>query len=332
MNKYCGHISQAYSVELHTLVGGKGHGMRLLEVRNGKGLELTISPDRCADISRLIYKGLNMSYMSPCGYVAPAYYDKEESNFLKSFTAGFLTTCGFNNVGNPGEDNGEVLPLHGTIGNTPCSDFTYSIEGDYIHVKALIEDEVIFAHKLSLTRNYYISLLENKFFIEDEIENTGDIEYPALFLYHMNVGYPLLTEKTKLYINYESIKARDARAQEGINESFKMLEPTPNFVEQCYFYKFKKNAVATVYNEEINSGLAIRFDAEKLNCMTEWKMMGVRDYVLGLEPGNCYPSPRSEKRKNGELVILEPGKKLNYRVDVEVFDSQDRFNDIKRGK
>ena len=46
MNRYLGHPSQLYGVEEHRLVGGKGDGMRLFEIRNGRGLELTVSADR----------------------------------------------------------------------------------------------------------------------------------------------------------------------------------------------------------------------------------------------------------------------------------------------
>ena len=50
MNTYIGHKSQLYGVEEHRLVGGKGDGMRLFQVTNGKGLAFTVSADRCADI------------------------------------------------------------------------------------------------------------------------------------------------------------------------------------------------------------------------------------------------------------------------------------------
>ena len=108
MNPYIGHASQLYGVEEHRLIGGKGDGMRLYQVNNGKGLELTISPDRCGDITRLRFKGQNMSYMTPAGYVAPAYYDNVGSQWLKSFTAGFLTTCGLDAVGSPCVDEGKT--------------------------------------------------------------------------------------------------------------------------------------------------------------------------------------------------------------------------------
>ena len=92
MNKYIGHRSQLYGVESVRLDGGKGDGMRLLQVKNGKGLEFTVSVDRCADISRLSLDGVNFGYFAPCGYVHPKYYDNKVSGFLKSFTAGFFTT------------------------------------------------------------------------------------------------------------------------------------------------------------------------------------------------------------------------------------------------
>ena len=45
MNPYIGHDTQYYGIEEHRLVGGKGDGMRLLQVRNGKGLDFTVAVD-----------------------------------------------------------------------------------------------------------------------------------------------------------------------------------------------------------------------------------------------------------------------------------------------
>ena len=107
MNSYIGHPSQILGVEEHRLTGGKGDGMRLLQVRNGLGLEFTVSLDRCADISRLSLFSHNIGFFAPCSYVAPSYYDNVGNGFLKSFTGGFLTTCGLTAVGSACEDNGE---------------------------------------------------------------------------------------------------------------------------------------------------------------------------------------------------------------------------------
>ena len=86
MKEYIGHSSQLYSVEEHRLIGGKGDGMRILEVNNGKGLMFTVALDRAGDISRMYYKGTNLVFFGPCGYVAPEYYDGNGLGFLKSMT------------------------------------------------------------------------------------------------------------------------------------------------------------------------------------------------------------------------------------------------------
>ena len=64
--------------------------------------------------------------------------------------------------------------------------------------------------------------------------------------------------------------------------------------------------------------LTISFDAKELDGFVEWKMMGIRDYVLGLECGNCYPDGRDVMRKNGMLKFLQPGETKVYRVKVDV--------------
>ena len=77
MQKYIGHEQQIYGVMEATLTAGKANGMRVLFVRNGSGLEFTVSVDRCADITNLSFKGDNYSYIAPCGHVSPKFYDKD---------------------------------------------------------------------------------------------------------------------------------------------------------------------------------------------------------------------------------------------------------------
>ncbi len=321
MRQYIGHDSQVYGMEEHRLVGGKGDGMRLLEVNNGKGLEMTISLDRCADISRLRFKGINMSYFSPCGYVAPAYYQPTGSDWLKSFTAGFLTTCGLEAVGSPCVDGGEVLPLHGTIGNTPASESYWFEEDGKLVIRAAMKDEVLFGRRLRLYREYRVSLSENEFDIIDTIENTSEVEQPFEILYHMNMGYPLLDEDSVVEVPAKEVVARDDHAANDIEHALQMEKPQADYQERCYYYKFAdENGKASIYQPKLGMGLEITFDAKELDGFVEWKMMGVRDYVLGLECGNCYPDGRDVMRKTGMLKFLQPGEKKQYKVKVKLYD------------
>lgn len=319
MNPYIGQEGQIYGIEEHRIIGGKGDGMRLLEIRNGKGMEMTVSPDRCADIARLSVFGSNLSYFSACGYVAPVYYQPAGTDWLKSFTAGFLTTCGLQAVGSPCTDEGEALSLHGSIANTPSEYVYWYEEKDALIVKAQVRDEVIFGRKLRLDREIRVSLTENSFVIRDRIENTGDTVQPFEILYHMNMGYPLLDEDSIVEIPAKEIVPRDKHAAEDIENCLKMERPQEGYVERCYYHKFaNKEGCASIYQPKTGRKVTIRFDAEKLDGFVEWKMMGVRDYVLGLECGNCYPDGRDVMRKNGMLKFLQPGKTVTYEVKINV--------------
>ncbi len=320
MNPYIGHESQIFGAEEHRLTGGKGDGMRLLEVWNGKGLELTISLDRAADISRLRFKGMNMGYFSPCGYVAPSYYDRTEDHFLKSFTAGFLTTCGLESVGVPCIDEGESVPMHGSISNTPASYYYWRKEDDELVIYAEISDETIFSRKLKLCREIRISLQENTFRIHDQIQNEGDRTEPVEILYHMNMGYPILDEDSKITVSSEHVRPRNQHAAEDIENWMHMEKPQPGYEERCYYHECTKKGMASIYQPKLKMGLEIHFDPQKLDSFTEWKMMGVRDYVLGLECGNCYPDGRDEMRKQKRLKFVEPEQKLDYTVQIELYE------------
>ncbi len=49
-------------------------------------------------------------------------------------------------------------------------------------------------------------------------------------------------------------------------------------------------------------------------------MMGVRDYVLGLECGNRYPDGRDVMCRTGMLKYLRPGEKKCYKVSINLID------------
>lgn len=319
-SSYLGHESQLSGVEEHRLVEGKGDGMRLFEVRNGLGLECSVSVDRCADLSRMTFKGYNIGYFAPCGYVAPAYYDRQDDQWLKSFTAGFLTTCGLTAVGSPCVDDGESLPLHGSIANIPAEHAWWHREEDALVVQADMRDCAVFGRKLTLHRRLEFSTLENRFVLKDTVENHGDTTSPLMILYHMNMGYPLLSERAEVAIPSCKVTPRDAHAAEGPDTHLQMLPPTAGFVEQCYFHEFEKLGEAKIFNPEIGAGLAIRFDTSQLYSLCQWKMMGQHDYVLGLEPGNCTPAGRNVMRRQGRLQFLRPGERREFQVEVEFFD------------
>ena len=245
---------------------------------------------------------------------SPKYYDGKGAGFLKSFTAGFITTCGLRSVGSPCIDDGEELPLHGTISNIPCENISHWIENDKIHIKAIIRDTEIFAQKLILEREYEISLDKNEICMIDKIKNIGSEASPLEMLYHCNIGHPLLDEDAEISIPSKSVTPRNAHAKSHILNCLNAEEPQNGYEEMCFYHHFEGNTQVGIFNPNIKKGLKINYDASQLECFTQWKMMGEYEYVMGLEPGNCYPDGRDVMREQRKLEFLAPGEEKVYNL------------------
>ncbi|MBQ3133631.1 MAG: aldose 1-epimerase family protein [Clostridia bacterium] len=329
MNRYIGNPLQVRGAEPYVLQGGKGDGMHFLYVRNGLGLEAWISLDRAGDISRLSFKGDNMGYFSPCGYVAPAYYDGVGAGFLKSFTAGFFTTCGLSAVGSPCVDEGEELPLHGTISHQPAQLLGTEETAEALTVRLAVRDAVMFGRKLVLARTYRFSYTENTVTVSDTVTNEAADASPYMVLYHCNMGYPLVSEDAVLKIPHHGVTPRDDEAATHMDSALQVEPPQSGFVERCYFYDVKEqdgSAKVGLFNPTIGKGLVMAFDKATLPCFTEWKMMGQTDYVLGLEPGNCTPEGRDVLRQNGTLRFLKPAESATTTVSFAFTDNAAAFD------
>jgi galactose mutarotase-like enzyme len=302
--------------------------MRLLHVKNGKGLEFTVSADRCADISRLSFGGDNFGYFAPCGYVAPAYYVAAGTGFMQGFTAGFLTTCGLTTVGPAANEEGEELPMHGNISYIPADNLYWTEDETQIVIHAEMKDEMLFGRKLRLLREIHCSRTENVVRIADTVVNDGSAPSPLMILYHMNMGYPLLSEDAQLTIPSAEVTPRNAHAGEDLDTWNKILPPTPGFEEQCYYHAFRgaKGSAgigkATLFNPAIGKGIEISFDLNRLPYFTQWKMQGERDYVLGLEPGNCHVDGRRKMREEGKLEYIAPGESKRFSVTLKIIEEE----------
>ncbi len=324
MNKYLGHPSQLGGIEEVTLAKGKGKGMNLLQIKNTKGLDVTLVCDRCMDIPRLSFKGVNFGWFSPAGYVAPGLYDDAKGRgFLQNFFAGFLTTCGLTAIGCSVEDDGESTPMHGLISNTPCENYNYWETEDEIIVEATVREASLFACHTELKRTYKISKTENKITLADVITNIGNKTAPSQVLYHFNMGYPLLSETAKVMIPEISSKPTLERFQPDYADRKKMEKPTHGYEEKCFLYDVKEEngkAKIGMYNPDAKVGFTMTYTKDSLPFLTEWKMMGEYEYALGLEPGNAWPIGRKIMRETGELKFLEPGESIHTEIVLEFTD------------
>lgn len=335
--KYVGDLSQMFGTKEYTMNDGKAKGVRAIDIKNGSGLEFTILPDRCMDIAWLSYMGKNISYISKTGIVAPQYYNESGVNFLRSFYAGFLTTCGLSNVGAACVDDGEKYGLHGRISNTPAENVSSCVEWindePFIKVKGKMRESKVFGENLVLNREIICKCGENKFTIEDTVENYDFNKEPIMILYHFNLGYPILDENAEFLVPSKDVKSRDENAMTGIKDFSILQKPTANYREQVFYHDLKTdtngNTFTALINENLELGLAIKFNKNQLFNLTQWKQMGEGEYVLGIEPCNCYGSGRADLKKRGVIEYIEPGEVRKFQIEVEILDGLAELNSIK---
>jgi hypothetical protein len=322
LRKRIGDIGQIAGATPFCYTSGKAKETAAIEVRNGSGLRFIILPDRGMDIVYAEFQGIPFSYISKTGIVSPDHYD--EPDFLRSFSAGLLTTCGLTYMGAPCVDEGHVLGEHGRISNTPAYDAgitqEWVNEEDYIiTVRGKVRESIVFGENMVLTRTVTVKMGDNRIFIHDEVENEGFEPSPLMLLYHMNFGYPLVSPDTVLETNCVNLRARDEQVQSGINSSTIFGEPIHGFKEQVFYRDVAGDSYAALKNTKLNFGVKVEFSGEQLPYFIEWKQMGEQDYVVGLEPATWVPEGRAKARECGELIYLQPQaiKKQDLTVSVE---------------
>ena len=148
-----------------------------------------------------------------------------------------------------------------------------------------------------------------------------------MLLYHCNMGYPLLDEGAELLLPTLEVIPRDERAAEGTGQYAEIPAPEAGFAEQCYYHRLgcdsQGMSCAGLYNPAIGKGVLLSFDTAGLDQFTQWKMTGVRDYVLGLEPGNCRVEGRAKCREEGILKTIQPGETAHFHLSIRILDGED---------
>jgi hypothetical protein len=326
--EYVGNLSQIGGCRHYTLSEGWGRGMRATDINTGCGLQYTVLPDRGLDISLASYKGMNLVYLTPNGETHPAFYESEELGWLRTFAGGLLTTCGLTHLGPPCIDEGERLGLHGRYSTIPVKQFSdiSDWEGNEyrLKVKGIIEEGHLFGKKLRMEREISSVSGQNVIRLTDKITNFGNKPSPFTILYHMNFGYPFLSEDAELLIDPLETRPRDADAIPGIKEFRNFIKPQPYYNEQVFFHTMKGNqegeTTVTLRNKKLATAVSINFNINQLPYITQWKMLGYGEYVLGIEPCNVLCKSRKVLREENALPILQPGESIINIIQIIVDD------------
>ena len=330
-----GEISQIAGVKRVTLEDGFEKDVEMIEARTGTGFRFTVLPSRGMDISFAEHRGIPLCWRSCTRDVSPSFYEPVGDGWHRMFYGGMVITCGLTNVGAPCEDQGETLGRHGRISATP-GESVYADgrwEGDEYHLvmQGRMREAVFWGENLTLTRRISTQMGSSKFRIEDEVENLGFDASPLMILYHVNIGFPLLTEESILLVPAKKTVPMDASVDPGGFNKFHA--PLPNALSQVFYHEVAADdegrVIAAIINKKLRLGLYVQYNRNQLKNLVQWKMLGQGVYVLGIEPSNCHVEGRARERERGTLEFLQPGGRRNFGLEVGVLESAAEFGEIE---
>ncbi|MDD3840200.1 MAG: aldose 1-epimerase family protein [Clostridia bacterium] len=339
LSRKCGNMHQIGGTRHYELLEGSAKGTRAIDINTGSGFHFTVLPDRGMDISLASYRGVNLVYQTPNGEMNPAFYNAVGTEWLRTFFAGLLTTCGLTYFGQPCIDQGVDLGIHGRYNSIPARNFCDNskwLDDEYvIRLSGVVEESILGGDKVRMTRVIETSIGKKSFLIKDTIENFGSIPAPLTVLYHINAGFPLLDENAEFIISTKHIEPYDDFSKSQIKKYKEYYLPDKDIGEQNFLHTMACDddgyAYAAVVNDILCDGLGlyIKFKTEGLPYLNQWKLNRYVDYVAAIEPCNTECECRANLREKGILPYINPDEVKQIEIEIGVLDGKDEILDFK---
>jgi galactose mutarotase-like enzyme len=152
------------------------------------------------------------------------------------------------------------------------------------------------------------------------VENLGFSSQPLMMLYHMNFGWPLVNENSFLTPSDQKVTPQGDVAAKGMDKWDKMQLPSAGFAEEVFYHDIAADengfAAISLTNPDEKVKLTVGCRKAELPYIVQWKQMGLGEYVLGIEPGNCVPENQNGNRQKGILRTIAPGETVKHKVTV----------------
>jgi len=318
---YIARAEQLLRSEEVLLAQGSGRGLSCQEIALPNGLDCTMVWDRCMDISRLRYMGYPISFASKNMEASCP-----SSCFEHNFPGWMLYTCGLLNVG-PGD---HVQPTHGRIHTQAATLKSTRRTSQSLIFEGEMHETALFGESLQFNRRLTFPLEQSVIHIHDTITNQTPYEQPVMLLYHINLGYPFLSEHMRLSLP-EGTKTIAATEDACLHqdELAGFTPPQPAFQEQDYHHWLPAEdgyCSLSAMNQALGIGLKIRYKADTLPILVQWRCLRSGDYVLGLEPSNNRVNGRTQAIEHGELKTIAPFASLDTDLSLSFFTTHGEKN------
>ncbi len=323
---------------------GGGPGCRVAMVDTGSGLRFTIALGRGGDIVDAAYNNTNLAFRTPNGIRPPTHGNNRDDDWLRAWPGGLMTTCGPETMGAPRVEDGHWVPLHGRHSNTPAS--VTAIDNpdphtgtDTMSISMVMRESRMFGPVFEVRRMIRCTLGVPEIYIRDEVINLGDTAVDHNWLYHVNLGYPLLDESAKLI--YKGKAALYPFTDKAISAAkLNRFKRIPGAIhtgaeEDCIFADPPADRKGKVHvglvNPKRRIGLELEFVKKQLPRFVNWQHFSPSgSYVTGIEP--FYGSLLGKDNDPGTLAgtTLKPGQCRKYDLVLRVLDGKAQCDSLMK--
>lgn len=324
-SRWLGNPAQNYGIEKFVSDEGFAKGSSYYFVKNGAGLQYRLSADNALDIAELSYKGVGIQFLTKNGHFSPYAFSHFEADFIHTFPAGMMYTCGLMSTGGANRDEGVWHPAHGRFHSIPAQNLSSEVvHGERLTVGGTVRETQFNGHSLEVRRTVTTPVGENILTLKDSITNQTPEVCDYMLLYHFNFGWPFLSPELKMILpEGTECSPRDDEAKKNFKDRYSFGEPIDGKPEEVYFNSIpaeNSRGSLRLENPALGFGAELFWSADSLPITAHWKYMRSGEYVLGIEPTNTYIMGRHAEKQNGTIAKINPFETKETEVGLRFYD------------
>jgi hypothetical protein len=345
-------VHQLGGIRTGTLDSPTG-GVHVAFVDTGAGLRFTVALDRGGDIIDANYNQFGLAYLTPNGLLppSPAYATGDE--WLAGWAGGLLTTCGPHYIGGARVEDGGQTSLHGRYSQLGAS--LESLRNPDPHrghfemeIGLIVRDARVFGPHFGIHRTIRCTLGEPAITIEDEVTNRGETRVAHHWLYHCNLGYPLLDRGARFIYRgpaeywvipppsgEDIVRPLSAAAMTRLKRVPDSLPEHSGCAERGLIVEppaeRSGDARIGLINPMLKLGLELSYPVQALPRVANWQHFGSRGfYASALEvfSGSLLGSARDKHPL--ARPFLDPGESRRYRIQLRVLSGTAALRDLEK--